>query len=357
VRLLLETTPLQGDGAGRGLGRYVRELQAALESQGHLDLFTVPTGGHRLAEFAALPRRQRSLRQQSHDLLYAPTPLHVPLRSRTPWVASILDTIPLDVVTHRPTGGKTQAFYRLAARADAILTLSCDAADRITERLGVPRDRIVVAPLPSPVLPDAHLADVAVPGLPSGRYAVGMADVSTPDPRKRIPWYSAVGKRLKEADIVLVLVGPGTDGPGAPAHTIGLGRLSDLQWSHVLARSTVFVYSSAFEGQGLPPLEAMAHGVPVVAMDNTAVREVVGFAGVLVPELHPPGLAAAADHSASDPGAQDLAWAVLRLLEDTDARARLATAGAARAATFDVTRFRAGVRAAGLIACDARRGS
>lgn len=357
MRVLLETTPLNSGGAGRGLGRYVRELQAALEEQDEVQVFDVPTGGDRLSEITALPRRQRELRRRSYDVLFAPTPLHVPVRSKTPWVASVLDTIPLDVASHRRTGLKTRLFYRLASRADAVLTLSEDAAARIAARTGVPRSSVFVAPLPSPVTPRAKDSEPRVSGLPSGPYAVAMADLSAPDPRKRIAWLAAVGERLREVDVPLVLVGPGTDGQDAPAHTRGMGRLTDDDWSRVLTGASVFVYASAFEGQGLPPLEAMAHAVPVVAMANTAVIEVVGSAGVLVPERQPAESAAAAPHAPNDPGAQDLASAVVAVMADPGDRARMSAEGLLRAGTFSTRRFRDAVRRAAAHAVTTRGGS
>lgn len=356
MRLLLETTPLQGAGAGRGLGRYVRELRSALRAQGELAEFSLAMGDHRLAEIAALPARHRAIGRHPHDLLYAPTALHVPAVSRRPWVASILDTIPLEVVSHRRTGAKTAAMFRLAARADAVLTLSQDAAERVASRLRVAPDRIVVAALPCALRPTDAARAPRPDGLPSRPYAVAMADISTPDPRKRIPWYEAVGRALAGVGAELVLVGPGTDSPAAPAHTTGLGRLDDAAWSSVLSGADAFVFCSAFEGQGLPPLEAMAHGVPVVAMSNTAVREVVGDAGVLVPESTPAGQAAAGPHAASDEDAGRLSAAVLSLLADPDRRRRLAAAGAARAATFTTASFREGVQRAGDVALSARGG-
>lgn len=347
MRLLLETTPLLDAGAGRGLGRYVRELRAALDEQDELQVFDIPTSAGRLSEIAALPRRQRELSQRSYDVLYAPTPLHVPMRSARPWVASILDTIPLDVVSHRQTGAKTRLFYRLASRADAILTLSEDAAGRIVDRTGIPRSRVFVAPLPSPVAPTLDEPERRVVGLAGVPYAVAMADLAGPDPRKRIPWLAGVGERLEQVGVSLVVVGPGTDSAGAPAHTQGLGRISDDDWSRVLSRASVFVYASAFEGQGLPPLEAMAHGVPVVAMANTAVVEVVGSAGVLVAERQSAEAAAAGPHRPDDLGAQDLAAAVVAVMTDPAGRARMSAAGLLRSGTFSTRRFREAVRQAG----------
>ena len=82
--------------------------------------------------------------------------------------------------------------------------------------------------------------------------------------------------------------------------------------------ATAFVYPSLFEGFGLPPLEAMACGTPVVCSNTSSLPEVVGDAALLV-----------------DPRSDgDLAAALRSLLDDEELRARLRAAGPARARLF-----------------------
>ncbi|PYS90690.1 MAG: glycosyltransferase family 1 protein [Acidobacteria bacterium] len=80
-----------------------------------------------------------------------------------------------------------------------------------------------------------------------------------------------------------------------------------------------FVYPSYFEGFGLPPLEAMRCGTPVIAGDRTSLPEVLGDAGLLVDPFDEAALAAA----------------LARLIDDANLRARLRGKGIARAARFD----------------------
>ncbi|EMA39648.1 group 1 glycosyl transferase [Halococcus morrhuae DSM 1307] len=61
-----------------------------------------------------------------------------------------------------------------------------------------------------------------------------------------------------------------------------LGRVDDETLATLYEHATVFVYPSLYEGFGLPPLEAMAHGTPVIASDRTSIPEVVGDAGVYI---------------------------------------------------------------------------
>lgn len=80
----------------------------------------------------------------------------------------------------------------------------------------------------------------------------------------------------------------------------------------------VFVYPSFAEGFGMPPLEAMASGVPVITTRSTAIPEVVGEAGILVPLCD----------------IEALQIALERLVGNPALRAELATAGLARAECF-----------------------
>ena len=347
--VLLETTPQHGPGGLRGLGRYVRELNQALRTFADVSEFTLTSQGSRVEEFLNLPRRQRALHSE-WDLFHAPTAYHVPLQTARPWVVSILDTIPLDVDTYRRSGIKASFFHKLSTRADSFLTLSDFSAGRLVTLLGIPRERIVVAPLPvarSLVAPlDAQLPSP----LQRSSFALAMVDLSRPDPRKRAAWLSGIGQRLAQRDIPLVVVGRSTDGPSQLPYTVGLGPVDDEMWATLLRDAGVFVYTSAYEGQGLPPLEAMAAGVAVVAMGNTAVSEVVRDVGVLIPERQPAGLAAAGPHSPNDPPVADLADAVLGLFADRKAARALTIAGLERAAEFSAPAFASRVAEASAIA-------
>ncbi|GAC1327468.1 MAG: glycosyltransferase family 4 protein [Candidatus Dormibacteria bacterium] len=96
------------------------------------------------------------------------------------------------------------------------------------------------------------------------------------------------------------------------------GPISDPQLAAVFRRADVYLSLSAHEGFGVPLVEAMAHGIPVIAWDTTAVGETVGGAGVLL----------------ADPGPLAAAEAVKAVLEDQDLRRDLVARGRARASVF-----------------------
>lgn len=187
---------------------------------------------------------------------------------------------------------------------------------------GVPAHRVAAALGPE---------DASPPGmaLPDGvtRYVLA---VGTVEPRKDLPGLVRAFDLLagEHGDVGLVIAGG--DGWGAGALTEVLSR---ARWRHRVLRTgyvddrrlqllveqaAVLAFPSVYEGFGLPPLEAMAAGVPVVATSVGAVPEVVGDGGLLVP--------------AGD--AEALADALGRVLDDGDLRAALVDRGRARAATF-----------------------
>ena len=96
-----------------------------------------------------------------------------------------------------------------------------------------------------------------------------------------------------------------------------LGYLTPAQLRALYSAAELFVYPSLYEGFGLPPLEAMACGCPVVAYNNSSLPEVVGDAAILL-----------------EPG-ESLAQRLNDLLADAGARAALAAAGPERARAFD----------------------
>lgn len=105
-------------------------------------------------------------------------------------------------------------------------------------------------------------------------------------------------------------------GCGVPCHVAG--RPDDEVLASLYSGAAAFVYPSRYEGFGLPLLEAMACGTPVVAARTSAIPEVVGEAGLLV----------------EPDGEHDLAIAVEQVLNDSPLAHRLREAGRARASRF-----------------------
>jgi glycosyltransferase involved in cell wall biosynthesis len=284
--VLLELSPLARPGSERGLGRYAEQCRtAAQQTQFTIREFALTPRIGRLAQFVDLFDRTYKLRRENFDLLHATTAHGVAL-TRKPMVASILDVIPLDLPEHRQTGIKAQLFLRLAARASSILTLSHFTKLRIVERLQVDPSRIFVGSLPpaSAFVPPARgLPQAAESGQGGGRpYVSALVDLATPDPRKRPHWIAPLAAQLDQRGLALVVAGAGTEKASVLGSALGVGRVSDERLAKLYQSAVAFVYFSSYEGQGLPPMEAMASGAATIAVAGTAVTEVVGGAGILI---------------------------------------------------------------------------
>jgi glycosyltransferase involved in cell wall biosynthesis len=90
-----------------------------------------------------------------------------------------------------------------------------------------------------------------------------------------------------------------------PGLVVMLGRVDDDQRDALLARATALAYPSFFEGFGLPPLEAMAAGIPVLASATTAIPEVLGDAALLVEPDDVDAIARGLERLAEDKGLRD----------------------------------------------------
>ena len=227
---------------------------------------------------------------------------------------------------------------RRALRGGAwIHTPSQFVADEVVEAFGADPARVVAIPNGvTEIGPDVTGRDAAegVRLAGSARYLLA---IGTIEPRKDLPWLVDAFDVLAAShrDVSLVVAGP--DGWGVAdferavaraahrARIVRFGWVGPDQRAALLRGATALAYPSRYEGFGLPPLEAMAAGVPVVATDAGALPEVLGDAADLVPVGA--GLAPTARADA-------LADALARVLDDDAHRARLVTAGRERAATY-----------------------
>jgi glycosyltransferase involved in cell wall biosynthesis len=345
-RLLLETTALTRPGQERGLGRYARAcLEGAHELGLDITELSVRLRTGRVAEFSDLIERSLTSLVHRHDIFHVTNPL-VWSPSISPTVASILDLIPLDMPSYRQTGIKNSVFYSRAAHAHVILTISNFTAERIVDHFHVNPERIVVAPLfPATTF---HIDEETSPPMDLPRnYVISLVDMATHDPRKRATWIAPLARDLGRAGIGLVLVGAGTNRePSEIGDAKGIGRVSDKQLARLIRRAVCFLYFSAYEGQGLPPLEAMFAGTAVVSTANTAVTEVIQDGGILIDEHAGHWSAALREDSKAEATRKDLVDACVAIRQDDSLRADLQSRGRARATEFSKSRFADGLSSA-----------
>lgn len=330
-----------------GTGRYAAQISAALAERAPSGWQVRPvTAWHRSVAGAAVPgalpvrrlpagRRLLAAAWQrggpphpGGDSLHATTPL-APARRRTPVVATVHDIVPWthpETLTPRGVAWHRAMIQRIARTADAIVVPSRAVADGLAGLLPL-GDRVTVIPhgataLPVPVDAAARRASRGLPD----RYVLS---VSTLEPRKGLDVLLAAVARPALAGIHLVVVGPpgwgelnlteAADRAGVAADQMHVtGFVDDADLAAILAGAGVLAVPSRAEGFGLPLLEGMAAGVPVVHSADPALVELADSAGLVVP--------------IGDVDA--LAEALGRVLGNPDLAGRMRTAGRARAAPF-----------------------
>jgi glycosyltransferase involved in cell wall biosynthesis len=228
---------------------------------------------------------------------------------------------------------------RLAARAARrVLTVSRASRDDIVTFLGVPPTRVVVTPLAG-----AGAGGTA----PTARLDSQLLAVGNRMPHKGFETLLEALASIEPARRpTLVITGSHGEDPLAPVVArLGLGDHVDLRgWlsrddlDRLYAESTALVFPTRFEGFGLPPLEAMARGLPVIVSDLPVMHEVAGDAAAYV--------------DPADPDA--IAGAIGVVLDSAEERERMSRAGLARAAAFSWERTAAATREALLEAAASR---
>jgi glycosyltransferase involved in cell wall biosynthesis len=217
-------------------------------------------------------------------------------------------------------------------------TVSAFVAGEVVELLGAVPERVHV-------VPNAVDTEAVTGGDPArGRRLAGgeryALSIATLEPRKDITALVRAFDSTAARDTDLRLVLAGNDGWDAAAvhgaieaarhrdRIVRLGYIDDDTRRHLLAGALLLAYPSVYEGFGLPPLEAMAAGVPVLATAAGALPEVCGDAALLVP----PGEVGT------------LATALERLASDEVLRADLIRRGEARVGRFSWARSVEGLR-------------
>ena len=217
-----------------------------------------------------------------------------------------------------------------------VLAISQATKDEFCEYTKVSPSRVFVTPLAAGdcFFPERDPAVIAAArgkhGIPEGPY---LLSVCTLEPRKNlhtvIKAFAELIRAEKIPDLNLVLVGnvgwkyeaifaEFESYPELKDRIVFPGYVPDEALRAIYSDAIAFVYMSVYEGFGLPPLEAMQCGVPVITSNVSSLPEVVGDAGIMLPPRDVPAI--------SD--------AMLRLYANGDLRRTLAEAGLARAKSF-----------------------
>jgi glycosyltransferase involved in cell wall biosynthesis len=288
------------------------------------------------------------------DLLHGPVNV-LPLLTPCPGVVTVHDLAFLarPEAFHPAKRRYLRAMTALSTRRAArVIAVSAFTRDELVRRLGTPAHRITVV---------HNGVDPAFAPLPAGEVARFRAErglparvvlaVGTLEPRKNLVGLlqafarllpggpSALGAGEGDDDLGLVVVGgkgwlydaldPLVASLGLAGRVRFTGHVPDDELALWYNATDAFAYPSLYEGFGLPPLEALACGAPVVTSDSSSLPEVVGDAALLVDPRDPAALAAA----------------LVRILTEPALRATLRAAGPRQAAEFSWARTVAATRA------------
>ena len=252
------------------------------------DLDVCPVGnrnrGRRLlAESTWLASRTRRLDAVHH------VGGRIPTRTGAPVAVTVHDLQPLDHPEHFSVAKRAYlgwALPRSIRRADVVVTVSGTVARQVVDRFGVPGDRVVV--VSSGVTPPSVASGLAQPP----RFPTILYPAVT-HPHKRHVLLVEAFHLLAERQPTVRLVLTGGEGraeadvrqaieAGAHADRIErTGRIPAAAMVERLAASSVVAFPSTYEGFGIPVVEAMAAGVPILVAEGTPAAELVGPASVL----------------------------------------------------------------------------
>jgi glycosyltransferase involved in cell wall biosynthesis len=324
----------------RGIGTFLKQLLAGLAGEPGLTVrvlaepgVQLPVGVSRVTMRRPVPRRFRSithdlllpaeLRRGPRDVVHSPAQ-HPPRSSPAPWIQTLHDLTPL-TWPHPLLAPERRRWIRVGARlqhAAAVATVSRFSADQAIHHLGLDPRRLEVIPLgvdPAVFRPrrdpeedSPYLLHVAAWGPHKGfgeamAVIARLADHGLPH---RLLLAGPQDRWMRSQIQATIAVSP------RPERVEAAGFVQDLPSTY--SGATALLMTSRCEGFGLPALEAMACGTPVVAFANSSLPEVVGDAGLLVP----------------DGDIEAMTRAVRELVDSPGRRQELVAAGLARAAGF-----------------------
>jgi glycosyltransferase involved in cell wall biosynthesis len=291
VKIGLDVTPLALTKAG--VARHIAGLLSGLETQPGLELRHYSFGGPGRAlvpvrdagwYLGVLPAKAR---RDHVDVLHCPSQ-RAPILSSEPLVVTIHD---LAVLRHPGAFNRWTRTYsrallpRVVRAADRVIAVSEFTRRELADLLNVPEDKVRVIPnaVGPPFEPQGDAAD--------GDYVLA---VGTLEPRKNLERLVGAFQRAHLNGTRLLVTGMRGWGLVEPTgdDVQWLGFVTDVELARLYRGARCVAYVSAYEGFGLPVLEAMACGAPVVAARTGAAPEVAGNAAVLVDPLDDDAIAA-----------------------------------------------------------------
>lgn len=337
LRISLDVRPLQSRSRYQGTGVYCQNLLKAFGSMDGEDTFLLFRKSSGPSLDLQLPPRFKSWpvwRPYDIEQRWLPLldPVWTPLdlsRAKSdvhhafsihsaclwrpcPVVVTIPDVIPLVFPDqYLQSGFKHRLLYALARRTDHVVTVSDYSSRDIHRLLAIPLERITVTheaadpafrPLDAPAESEKVVRRYGV--VPP--YLLYVGGFTVRDPRKRVlllveAYHALRSRGFERYELVLA----GKEGPysdllraqmaerGWSAGVRFTGYVAEADLPHFYNAASCFVFPSAYEGFGLPPLEAISCGTPTIAYRNSSLPEVLGDGALLLDSDGPAELASA----------------------------------------------------------------
>jgi glycosyltransferase involved in cell wall biosynthesis len=287
VRVAFDSRPVSDP---HGVGRYARCLLQALRETAPAD-----------AEIVETPRPRRA------DIYHSPWMNGAMLHSPCPMVVTLHDLTALKLRSELLRTGVRPRLRQLAVqRAVRVIVPTEALAGDALQSLGLEREQLdVIHEAPAASMYPRSAREVAQVrarfALPE-RYLLWVGGLRHPDPGKHVAKLATTPRELP-----LVLVGPTSPWAHELGEVILTGHVSDEQLAALYSGAHALVVASQDEGFGLPAVEALACGAPVVACEVPALREVLDRRVTFVPSGDLPALIAAAE-AAERPAPAAPAW-------------------------------------------------
>lgn len=298
-----------------GVGRYSLELIRSLRSQYQQTKWNLYYRPHR---FLRAPWPKRLLFEatpRSCDLFHGLNQ-RLPKRTQIPSISTFHDLFVLSAEYSSPDFRRRfeEQARHAAAHSDHIIAVSQFTANQVAEYLDFPRERIHV--VPHGVHPEASVAPIesrkpavlTVGAVQKRKNTARLIEAFVAMPA---PWeFWIAGSLGFEAEAMLAAAKTN------PRIKL-LGYVSDQELRRLYQQASIFAFPSLDEGFGMPVLEAMAHGLPVLTSNRSSLPEVAGEAALLVDPFQ----------------TEDIAEG-LKQLSDESLRHQLAASGLARIKQF-----------------------